>query len=420
MAWKKGGDLIRPVHLRSVVRKVMSTGAFARILLGVDAGLARVAALLGLRSSETWDVCVVSAPGDGNIGDQALLESCLDHVPQKRVVIVTSAERLELPVRFAGVRVVKSRPLLYSVVLAHWIAVLRFVHMVRSCGEVWVVGADTMDGAYNPTASVLRYSVSNIAAMSGCETRILGFSWNTTPTMGSITAARYVEGKCQLWVRDPMSLRRIRSNGVLRVKQCADIVFSRRGGQPAFHPVFEWVQDRKDAGERVAVVNASGLIAGSIDQALEYGVIVEALIRDGWNIVFLPHVMRPGNDDLAELQKIRVDCREGQIYRVEGLLEPDQVARLASMADIAVTGRMHLAILSILGSTYPVMLATQGKVEGLCEYLGRPELGVEPNHGFGLRVLDVLKGLDASNALARGVDSADVDRLRELASIAFL
>ena len=56
-------------------------------------------------------------------------------------------------------------------------------------------------------------------------------------------------------------------------------------------------------------------------------------------------------------------------------------------AALSITGRMHLAINSLSHGTPAITLATAGKVEGLAEMFGMPELCIEPRPGCAEQII---------------------------------
>ncbi|MFD5812152.1 polysaccharide pyruvyl transferase family protein [Rhodococcus aetherivorans] len=410
------------IRARAVLRGVMRTTVFARFVLGIDRMVGVVA--LGLcraAKGRPYEICIVSAPGDGNIGDQALLESALDRSAGARVIVFYSGsgEPLIPPRLKHNVDLAPGRSLVYSIGIRRWIAMARFVRRTRGVERTWVIGADTMDGAYNVLASISRFSIARIAGSLGSDARVLGFSWNNAPARSALLAAKMTEQRAHLLLRDPVSLERIRSQGISSARGSSDLVFARVGGDPLDHEAAAWVRERMARGRRIALVNASALLSGVVDQAPEYELIVASLLSCGWSVVFVPHVCRPGNSDLDELDRIRPCGGENDIFRVRDLLEPDQVASLASSASLVVTGRMHLAVLAILGSTYPITLASQGKVEGLYKYLGRADLCIRPAPGFGTEVVERISALDSGGWLNRRIPLQTVDELRSMARKSF-
>jgi polysaccharide pyruvyl transferase WcaK-like protein len=196
------------------------------------------------------------------------------------------------------------------------------------------------------------------------------------------------------------------------VKDCADVVFARQGAPAQPHGVLEWVRSQR-AGARIAIVNVSGLISGSLDQTPEYAKFVSYLNASGWSIVFLPHVSRVGNDDIQSLSLLASSVNVSDFYLVDELLSPDQVYELVSCSHLVLTGRMHLAVLSLLAGTYPITLATQGKVEGLYRILGKPELCVMPIPGFGDELVERCGDLISHGLFDQRVDDTVIGHLRD-------
>lgn len=407
--------------IKGELKRIMGTNMFAWGVLVVD-GLTVLPTRVGRRREEKeFQTCVVAAPGNGNIGDQALLETCLDRAGEGKVAVVMGRhDSLAIPDRYMpNVSVFENRDLIYSLGWRRLIAIGGFARVSVRSDRVWVIGADTMDGAYNRLASISRFSLARIASVLGADSRILGFSWNGAAVDSSVLAARRVEKRVQLWVRDPISLARIRADGIERAQLCADIVFARTSPAQVDSSIKEWMDSQVKDGRRIAVVNASGLIAEQFDQVGEYKKVLDYLLRSGWSVVLLPHVSRPGNDDIEELTRLCSKVSSDRIIKVDRLLEPDQVLGVVRDASVVVTGRMHLAVLSILGGTYPITIATQGKVEGLYQSLRLPELCIEPEGGCGGRIVEVLLELDRNSLLSGMIPWNDVEELRSRAELAF-
>ena len=84
-----------------------------------------------------------------------------------------------------------------------------------------------MDGKYSARGSVRRSTLAEAAASAGVPTRIIGFSWNAAPLPRARAALRRAAaaGAVPL-LRDPVSARRARSDGIDAAVDVADIVFS--------------------------------------------------------------------------------------------------------------------------------------------------------------------------------------------------
>jgi polysaccharide pyruvyl transferase WcaK-like protein len=198
-------------------------------------------------------------------------------------------------------------------------------------------------------------------------------------------------------LRDPLSADRATGDGVVNVTRTADLVFLAKTVDPP--PV--------SPPARYAIVNVSGLIARSADHTPEYVRIVEYFRSVGVHVVLLPHVIKPLTDDLAACSALAKHVGDRGVTLISTLLTPAEVRGLAAGAEFTVTGRMHLAVMSLLGGTPAVALATQGKVEGLMQLFGAPQLCVPPVAGFADPVIALARDAAApTSKLRRSIDDA--------------
>ncbi|MCJ0902134.1 polysaccharide pyruvyl transferase family protein [Rhodococcus sp. ARC_M6] len=384
---------------KSRISRFLETAPAGRALFLADGVLIRLARWTARNAGQLRPVetLVIAAPGRGNIGDQALLEAALDNSTGSVLVLVKDNEDFTLPPRYRDrVTVAESRHLLYGDPVRRAVDYLRFLAHARSAKKVWLIGADTMDGAYNALASVTRYSAVYGAAAMGAQTRVLGFSWNDHATASAAWWARRCTSTVELWARDPVSLERLASDGAVGVRLCADIVFARDCTVAADSEASVWIESQREGGRNVAVVNCSGLIGSDATKLAQYRYLVDWLEANSWSIVFVPHVIRPGNDDLALIREVVHGSGEHRLV-IERLLSPDAIFSLVSQVDVVVTGRMHLAVLSVLSGIIPITLATQGKVEGLYRMLACENLCIEPNADFGTKITDIWDEMLAVN-----------------------
>ncbi|KZX22078.1 polysaccharide pyruvyl transferase family protein [Rathayibacter tanaceti] len=318
---------------------------------------------------------VLAAPGSGNIGDQAMLEAFLENTTGPVIVVQRYAGDAVIPEeQTERVELVELPHLVYGVGDAHADDLRRYAALVRRSRSVSVVGADMMDGKYSLRGSVRRSLLAQAAAEAGVPTRILGFSWNASARLAarhSLVAASRA-GAVPL-LRDPLSAERARRNGVARVEEVTDIVFSARTRDPRFRDALDL-----PAGVPFALVNASALVAGMVDQVPEYAQIVDRLRAAGVHVVLLPHVSRPVGDDKVAVRAVAERVGTEGVTVVDRVLMPAEIRSLAEDALLTVTGRMHLAIMSLSLGVPAITLATQGKVEGIMRLIGLPQLCVEP------------------------------------------
>lgn len=325
---------------------------------------------------------ILAAPAAGNIGDQALLEAVIETTPGPLVVLVRAAADVAIPRADADrVRLVEAPDLVYGTGAAHDADLASFIALLEGAASFWVIGADIMDGRYSLRASIRRATLAEGARMRGVDSRVLGFSWSGRPRLAArraVTAAS--RAGVTMLLRDPVSAERARGDGMREVIEVADVVFcaTAEADPPVAPP------------RRYAIVNASALVGRRIDQTIELARVIERLHALGLHVVILPHVQVSSADDVAVCRALAAAVPAVGTTLIDRILEPAQVRRLARGAEIVVTGRMHLAIMSLRHGVPAITLATQGKVEGLMDRLGTPELCIAPVVGFADAVIGVV------------------------------
>jgi len=314
---------------------------------------------------------VVLAPaGGGNIGDQALVEAFIENVPGRVTVICRRPADYCAP-SDPRVRILPLLSLVYGDLVGHLRDLGPFRDVLRSATSFSVIGADVMDGGYGFRASTNRANLARRVAALGIDSRILGFSWKAAPHPLALAAVRdAARHGVTTVIRDPRSAARARADGIDPVVDGADIVFLARSIDD--DGAAEWA-DRVPAP--LALVNFSGLVpAGGLGPYVE---VVHALRERGHGVLLVPHVSRPGADDLPLCRAVgeRFADDDGVVL-VGRLLSPATIRGLTRRARVTVTGRMHLAVMSLMHGVPAVTVATQGKVEGLMDLFGMPGLCV--------------------------------------------
>lgn len=364
-------------------------------------------------TSPDGTVVLVAPPGRGNIGDQALVEAFVESVGVPVIVVVRSVSDIDVPDHLADRMTLFPLPaLIYGTAVGRARDVAKLSQALAGAASVAIIGADVMDGAYVLRASVNRAALAERLAKRGWPVRVIGFSWNAAPHPAARAAvARAQRAGVTLLIRDPLSAERARRDGLV-VRETADVVFLASSRDDA--AVAEFTH-----GEPYALINASGLVGAGDGVLREYDRIVTRLRDRGLHVIVLPHVSRPGADDLPLCTAIaeRAAQRAGAapVTLVPRLLTPSQIRRLAADATVVVTGRMHLAVMSLMSGTPAITLATQGKVEGLMRLFDAPDLCVEPGTGLDTRVIE---RLDAVLADPRAKRAALLERLPAVTALA--
>lgn len=344
-------------------------------------------AVLPIRRGQGECSLLIAPPGAGNIGDQAMVEAFLENTPGPVVIVVRDAGDVSVPpTERERTTVVVLPGLVYGALPFRLTDVARFRGLLRRARSVSVVGADIMDGCYNPNASANRANLAYLACKQGLDVNVLGFSWNVVAHEDALAAIkRAAAAGVRLLLRDPLSASRLHDSGVTQLVETADTVFA---AKTIDHGAAATLLE--DIGQMpFALVNASGLTERKFGQLHEYRTVVTGLIERGLRVILIPHVSRPGGDDMVICRAIADAVDDPRVTLVDRLLPPATIRAVASKATLTVTGRMHLSIMSLYSATPAITLASHGKVEGLMQLFGCDYLCIEPAPGFGLEVLRV-------------------------------
>lgn len=326
-------------------------------------------------------------PGGGNIGDQAMVESFINNITGNIVLIVRSHTDYPSSLRKHENVEILALP---SLVYGSWLNHIRDVNSLRrvlSASQTYsVVGADIMDGAYNELASVNRARTLRIARKYGLDTRVLGFSWNATPNGNATRELRAAgEAGAVLYARDPISAKRLRDDGVPNVCLVADTVFADK--TLLYSDRVQAILSQVPSGKAIVLVNASGLVGKICKQADAYAAVTDKLAKLGHHTILLPHVIRTSGDDLNECKDVFRTTGGASLTLVKELLLPAEVRALALRSRLVVSGRMHLGVIALSLGVPAILVATQGKVEGLAKMFDISELIVTPDRDLPDRLL---------------------------------
>jgi polysaccharide pyruvyl transferase WcaK-like protein len=346
-----------------------------------------------------------------------MLEAVVGSAIGKSVVIVADASNSSVlgPPLAAAPHIVLLPGLINGSGRTRFAAHKTFAGLCKAADSVILIGADLMDGLYNPQRSVARFSLLHTASRMGAQSRVTGFSWSEDVASAVRNLPARSDPQIGYFLRDPRSLARFNSLTRGRGQGVADVVFSSVSRASLPTSLAEWTSARQG---HYAVVNVSGLIEARTNQRDEYARIVSALRRMGLDLAFVPHVVRGGDGDSEVTALVYGELGGVADFFVSEELTPSQVRELTRGAEVVVTGRMHLAILAATVGTPAVTLATQGKVDGLYDLLGLDAFVVSPTPGFGERVSEVLATYDRH--AVRAQIEGRVPQLQRLAAANFV
>ncbi|MEJ1194032.1 polysaccharide pyruvyl transferase family protein [Pseudarthrobacter sp. CCNWLW207] len=336
---------------------------------------------------------IIMAPtGGGNIGDQALIEAAFRALKGNITVVGTTADSLTIPLADRDrVKFESASGFIYLPPVLRFGNALKLARLMSTARTFSVVGADLMDGAYNPGASLARSSALWLAAKHHIPSVLLGCSWANS-AVGSCASALARAGRAgaQLNFRDATSQERALNQGIVTALLTSDIVFS-DDTMDAQHGLSAFCKAARKEGRNVALVNASGLVAKKVPQTEEYVTIVNELLQNNFSVVLLPHVFRATGDDLEQCRTIlEMFSPSTNVTLVDSMLPPSTIRSLCRDADLVITGRMHLAVMALGRGVVPITLGTHGKVEGLYRHFQGLDFYVDPQVGFGHEVAKLI------------------------------
>jgi polysaccharide pyruvyl transferase WcaK-like protein len=286
----------------------------------------------------------------------------------------------------------------------------RYAELVSALADyaaVVFVGADVIDGAYNPGSVRRRLALVEDAAASGRIGVILGASYNETPDAGLETFIRDLHENVVICARDPVSRDRMEKAFNRPIVQTADVAFllSPRPEHPDAIAAIDWISSRRRDGDAVIGFNVNYLQVNR-DPNL-FGAQAEAarlLIENGRSLILVSQDSRTSQSDAVLARKL-VDSLPPHMRNRTYVLEtvsPGAIKAALGQVDILVTGRLHALILALGAGTPGIALAYQGKFEGLYNLLDLPigRLLTFPTSV----VTDPASVLHLTNAALRSVD----------------
>lgn len=253
--------------------------------------------------------------------------------------------------------------------------------------QVIIIGADCMDGYYSPDVSFTLMATADLCSSYNIPYHILGFSFNENPSWKVKLAYLFCSSAVRFNLRDYFSQQRFEHFTHKKSTLVADMAFLLEPN-PNFYDFKEyqqWCQQEKNKQQTIVGFNFHPMLKKnqSIEEIHEAcsslaDMIIHLLNQHSeLSFLFIPHDNRGKLSDTIVLPIIANKIREkGYAQRIKEIKEvyhADEIKAIASLCDIMICSRMHLAIGS-LSSGVPVMAATyQGKFHGLFKHYGLPE-----------------------------------------------
>jgi polysaccharide pyruvyl transferase WcaK-like protein len=303
----------------------------------------------------------------GSVGDAAMVSATAQQLRRQGFTRVDVFHGSPWPLDAAIDRRLAAERYFYGDSQLHYARLLR---ALAGYSHVFFLGADVIDGAYNPGSVRRRLQILRDAAELGSQCTVLGSSYNNAPEESTRQALRALPASVAICGRDPLSHERFSRQLERPIRQTADVALLL---EPApQHPdtvaAVEWIDAQRSAGLQVLAVNANYLHAmrtPGLREALP--VFLGALLEQDLAIVLLSHDSRTREPDekvLAEAVAL-LPAAERIRTRMFASASPGAVKSMLGHVDLLVTGRMHAMILALGSHTPAFCFAYQDKFEGL-------------------------------------------------------
>lgn len=264
---------------------------------------------------------------------------------------------------------------------------LALLRRLIAAKRVIIIGADIIDGGYNPGPTLRRLRFADVARRFGARVRVIGSSFSENPApevVRFLKAAPWVE----LLARDPVSKARMDAALGRDVPLVADsaILLQPEARAGTAKDALAWMEAQKAGGRRVLALNVSGLVFSKLDDgALDrFSDAVADWLAANKDIAaaVVSHDRRRGKagdlnacDRLFEAVRAKVPER---CHYVREEIEAWDAKAIAGGLDMAFVCRMHFAIACLGRGVPPLCLVSMGKFEGLMQHFGLSGLTLDP------------------------------------------
>jgi colanic acid/amylovoran biosynthesis protein len=359
-------------------------------------------------------------PGNGNIGDQAMLDSFLNFLGRECILVVEDKSRFkEVNQLGEEIEIVEIPDLIYGNFFRSLIAIFYFFRVSNRIKTFSMIGADVMDGHYNYRASINRLVLLRFVGILNIDSRVTGFSWSENAKPLTLKLLKHVSSSTRLYVRDPASARRLRESGITSISEVSDLVFHDET-RASFPDVERWVSTSE---KPIVLINISGLgltdhksIANHINQ---YTYIVNSLRSHGYRILITPHVFRKIDGDLEVSNLLFSEACTSEDFLIQEPFTPAQERHLVNHVSFVVTGRMHVAVIALASGTPAIAIETMGKVKGLFELFDLSDYCVEQDANFGTIVVERIELLESHYLRVCDLINASLSEVRRKSAINF-
>lgn len=334
------------------------------------------------KSSNQFRNSVLIIPSDpelltSSLGDQAMIGSIMDwwsyQLTDVEFSFVVNGDIASKAVSALG-----AKPIL----LDRGISISNYIDKVKRRGfsHVILMGADGLDGSYDPLFSVQQILMADVCSRAGSEVFITGFSVSKKFNKLAALAFELLTDRVRVCLRDPLSLVRFHEKVKDKGEIVADVAFLLNPGEVVqSDTTLAWIECQH-ANEMVVIgFNAHPLLLeleerNNLDDLVDNmsSMLQNLLSNPKIAIVFLNHDSRGKSSDSLVINSIYdklMKSYASKIFLPMEIYGARQIKSLVSHMDAVVTGRMHLMI-GCVGVNTPVLgIDYKDKMEGLLQHL---------------------------------------------------
>lgn len=364
------------------------------------------------------DVLILPPAEFGSLGDEAMIISIIEYLDEFHFsksdilsfVQKSWSKRLSGILGFQNEVVMKSKfgnPSNFYKILNEALNYKTFI----------IVGADILDGHYSSVQSTKRFLLARLLAKNGVKVIVMGASFNNNINPFVKRELKKANNKnFVLNARDLKSHERV-SKLYGNAKLTMDVAFLLKPSKPANYTEF------------INFENNGDFISININP-IHYGIYGDALIdytkafidfiltKTKINILLVPHDVRTNtfgkHSDYSLLELIKNEYDNSDrvfFYNKIDFINARNLKYVAYNSLFVITGRMHFAIASLSNRVPVIVMAYQGKFEGMLKAIySEPERYILKNDSLDLeelitKSLSIISNIENENLL---IDSKEI------------
>lgn len=316
---------------------------------------------------------VAPAP-TGSLGDQALLEGFKVLADKNRKILIEvlvdqNSRKHEFSDGFVSHYQLPQRLGLKELLL---LAIKLIKHP-----EIIFIGADTLDGSYNPYKNSMWISIANFLEVSGMSVSFISFSFSDTPNKEIVQKISDCRKNIKFCARDTFSKHRFENHCLKPANLVADLAFLMPSStqNTVVIDFLSKIETQRKNYPLLIGLNVNYL--GQKDQLKEivksYSQAITSILNSSTicGFVLIPHDFREGQSDLVVLNKIYKNLDkevQSKVFILNSKYSAWDAKKIVGMCDLVFTGRMHLAI-SAMSQCIPIYcFSYKDKFEGLMKH----------------------------------------------------